>query len=287
MLLQHLEREETPPSYRIGLSGPPGVGKSTFIEAFGSWLLHRDPALRLGVLAVDPSSTRTGGALLGDKTRMPGLSAHERAYVRPSPSRGTLGGVAARTGEAIRLLEGAGYPLVLVETVGVGQSEVAVASLVDCLLLLVAPGGGDELQGLKRGVMEHVDLVLVTKADGALAQPALQAQFEYAHALKLLPPRHAVWRPRVLRASAVTQAGFPELWEALSTYRHTLQGSGHWAQQRRTQRTQRFWTLLDEALRSRLLAQPALQQALPQLLEQLQQGALTAPAAVDEILRKL
>ncbi|KAI8507660.1 hypothetical protein Bbelb_150400, partial [Branchiostoma belcheri] len=198
LVLEHLQQKRVkwkkPSAFRIGLTGPPGAGKSTFIEAFGKFLT--DSGHKVAVLAVDPSSSTTGGSLLGDKTRMPELSRDMNAYIRPSPTSGTLGGVNRRTNEAIVLCEGAGYDVILVETVGVGQSEFVVADMVDMFVLLVPPAGGDELQGLKKGIVEVADLVIVNKADGDLLPAARRIQAEYTSALKLIRPRSHVWRPR-------------------------------------------------------------------------------------------
>ena len=202
---------------RVGISGAPGAGKSTFIEALGTHLVAQDH--RVAVLAVDPSSTRSGGSILGDKTRMEQLTRSPDAFVRPSPTGGTLGGVARRTREALLLCEAAGFDVVLVETVGVGQSEVKVAAMVDLFLVLVAPGGGDELQGLKRGIMELADLVVVNKADGDLAAVAAHTAADYAAALHLVRPRIAAWTPRVLTCSALTGTGIAEVWEAVAEFR--------------------------------------------------------------------
>ncbi|WP_216319853.1 methylmalonyl Co-A mutase-associated GTPase MeaB [Deinococcus aestuarii] len=201
---------------RVGLTGVPGVGKSTFIEALGVRLA--DAGHRVAVLAVDPSSVRTGGSIMGDKTRMPALTVHEGAYIRPSPSGGTLGGVARRTREAITLCEAAGFDVILVETVGVGQSETQVAAMTDLFVLLTLPNAGDELQGIKRGIMELADLCVVNKAD---ADPAAArvAQRELSAALRLLTPHDAPWRPRALQASALTGAGLDEVWAAVEEYR--------------------------------------------------------------------
>jgi LAO/AO transport system kinase len=202
---------------RVGISGAPGAGKSTFIEALGGHLVEHDH--RVAVLAVDPSSTRSGGSILGDKTRMEELTRSPRAFVRPSPTGGTLGGVARRTREALLLCEAAGFDVVLVETVGVGQSEVKVAAMVDLFLVLVAPGGGDELQGLKRGIMELADLVVVNKADGDLAATAAHTAADYAAALHLVRPRLAAWDPRVLTCSSLLGQGIPEVWDAVEEFR--------------------------------------------------------------------
>ncbi|MFC4455589.1 methylmalonyl Co-A mutase-associated GTPase MeaB [Deinococcus sonorensis] len=219
---QHLLAEVLPhagQSVRIGLSGVPGVGKSSFIERFG--LLLTEAEHRVAVLAVDPSSARTGGSILGDKTRMPQLTVHPSAYIRPSPSGGTLGGVARRTREAITLCEAAGFDVVLVETVGVGQSETQVAAMTDLFVLLTLPNAGDELQGLKRGIMELADLCVVNKADLDPAA-ATRAQTELRAALRLITPHGARWRPQVLQASALSGAGLPEVWAAVQQYRAEL-----------------------------------------------------------------
>src|SRR5829696_3615620 len=198
---------------RVGISGAPGAGKSTLIEALGTHLVAEGQ--RVAVLAVDPSSTRSGGSILGDKTRMEQLTRSPDAFVRPSPTGGTLGGVARRTREAMLLCEAAGFDVVLVETVGVGQSEVKVAAMVDLFLVIVAPGGGDELQGIKRGIMELADLIVVNKADGDLAPAAGRAASDLRHAVHLLRPKRASWEVDVLTASALTGAGIAELWEAI------------------------------------------------------------------------
>lgn len=203
-------------SVRVGLTGVPGVGKSTFIEALGVWLA--DQGHRVAVLAVDPSSARTGGSIMGDKTRMPQLTVHPNAYIRPSPSSGTLGGVARRTREAITLCEAAGFDVILVETVGVGQSETQVAAMTDLFVLLTLPNAGDELQGIKRGIMELADVCVVNKADTNL-QAATRAQTELRTALTLLTPHDAPWRPVALKASALSGQGIPEVWAQVQAYR--------------------------------------------------------------------
>ena len=230
-------------SIRVGLSGAPGVGKSTFVEALG--LLLVEAGHKVAVLAVDPSSQRTGGSIMGDKTRMPNLSAHPHAFIRPSPAGGNLGGVARRTRETLLLCEAAGYGVILVETVGVGQSEVAVASMTDLFVLLTLPNAGDELQGVKRGVMELVDLAVVNKADADPAG-ANRAQGELRSALHLLTTRGAVWLPRVVQASALTGAGVPEVWRNVLDFRETL--GERLADKRREQQLAWF----DELLRERV-----------------------------------
>ncbi|RKP35816.1 ArgK protein [Dimargaris cristalligena] len=211
-------------SFRIGLSGPPGVGKSTFIEAFGTLLTEQ--GYRLSVLAIDPSSILTGGSILGDKTRMPNLSRNTNAYIRPSPNRGTLGGVARNTHQSMLLCEAAGYNVCLVETVGVGQSETMVADMVDMFVLLVPPGGGDELQGMKKGIMEIADMVLVNKADGDLLNAARRAQIEYTSALKFMHHRFSSWRPPVLPVSSMQKEGLKEAWSSMLKFKNEFEADG-------------------------------------------------------------
>jgi len=207
---------------RIGISGSPGAGKSTLIEALGLHVV--DTGHRVAVLAVDPSSSRTGGSILGDKTRMEQLSRHPAAFVRPSPAGSTLGGVARRTREAMLLCEASGFDVVIVETVGVGQSETAVAEMVDCFVLLIAPGGGDELQGIKRGIVELADIVAVNKADGPLAPVASATASDYAAALHMVRPRSASWTPRVVLCSALEQQGIDDLWLTVEEFGRAVAG---------------------------------------------------------------
>lgn len=236
---------------RVGISGAPGVGKSTFIEAFGNHVI--DQGSTLAVLAIDPSSGRSGGSILGDKTRMETLSRRSEAFIRPSPAGRTLGGVARRTREAMLLCEAAGYGAVIVETVGVGQSETAVAEMVDLFCLLAGPGGGDDLQGIKRGVMELADLVVVTKADGDLLPAANRAAGDYRHALHLLRPLHRSWIPQVLSTSAFTGDGLADVWDAVLAHRAALTESGELDAQRAEQATQWLWTELREGLVERFV----------------------------------
>ena len=246
---------------RVGITGVPGVGKSTFIEALGLHLVQ-ELGLRLAVLAIDPSSPQGGGSILGDKTRMPRLTAHPRAYVRPSPAGGSLGGVARATREALLLCEAAGYDVIFVETVGVGQSEVAVHGLVDFFLLLMLAGAGDELQGVKRGIMEMADALLITKADGGNETAARRAARDYESALHLFPPAASGWTVPVATCSALTGAGLPEAWALVQQYVTHTQASGYWPQRRAQQQLQ--W--LDEAVREGLLAR-FYQQAGPALAD--------------------
>jgi len=243
---------DTGNSIRIGMSGAPGVGKSTFIEAFGTYLTEQGH--KVAVLAVDPSSTRTGGSILGDKTRMEQLSRNPDAFIRPSPSGGTLGGVARRTREAMLLCEAAGYDVILVETVGVGQSETAVADMVDMFLLLLSPGGGDELQGIKRGIMELADLVVVNKADGELEKAAKRAQGEYRAALHLMRPKSRNWTPRVLTASALTEKGLDAVWDQITGYRDALTQAGEFTTNRAEQARAWMWSEIDDRLKDRFRA---------------------------------
>jgi len=237
---------------RLGISGAPGVGKSTFIDAFGCHVV--DHGQTLAVLAVDPSSGRSGGSILGDKTRMEELARRPEAFIRPSPAGRTLGGVARRTREAMLLCEAAGYGTVIVETVGVGQSETAVAEMVDLFCLLASPGGGDDLQGIKRGVMELAELVVVTKADGDLAPAANRAAADLRHALKLLRPVHRSWTPQVLLTSAHTGTGLAEVWDAVVAHRAALDAAGELAELRGEQARQWLWTELREGLVERFVA---------------------------------
>lgn len=239
---------DTGKSIRIGLSGAPGVGKSTFIEAFGGFLTEQGH--KVAVLAVDPSSTRTGGSILGDKTRMELLARNPDAFIRPSPSGGTLGGVARRTREAMLLCEAAGYDVVLVETVGVGQSETAVADMVDMFVLLLSPGGGDELQGIKRGIMELADLVVVNKADGELEKAARRAQGEYRAALHLMRPKTRQWTPRVLTASALTARGLDAIWDQITNFRAALGEAGEFDSNRAEQARAWMWSEIDDRLKT-------------------------------------
>lgn len=267
---------------RLGMSGAPGVGKSTFIEAFGQLLTGK--GLRIAVLAIDPSSTRTGGSILGDKTRMELLARDPNAFIRPSPSGGTLGGVARRTREAMLLVEAAGYDVVLVETVGVGQSETSVADMVDMFLLLLAPGGGDELQGIKRGIMELADLIVVNKADGDLVPAARRAQVEYQAALHLMRPKNAGWTPHVLLASALKGEGLGKVWEAAEAHRKVLAETGDLSRLRAAQAKAWFWTELREGLFSALKSDRQAAALVPELEREVAEGQTTPTAAARRLL---
>jgi LAO/AO transport system kinase len=241
---------------RVGITGPPGVGKSTFIEALGLHLV--EAGRRIAVLAVDPSSPRTGGSILGDKTRMERLARRPEAFIRPSPSGGSLGGVARRTREAAMLCEAAGYDVVVVETVGIGQSEIAVAGMVDFFLILLQPGSGDELQGIKRGAVELADGLVVNKADGEWRAAAERIQGQYAQALQLLRPAASGWRPRVLCASGRTGEGIEAVWSMLEEQRAALEASGEAQARRRAQARAWMWSLVEEGLQREFRDHPGL-----------------------------
>lgn len=271
-----------PRAHRIGITGVPGVGKSTFLDAFGTARCHE--GRKVAVLAVDPSSEVSGGSILGDKTRMAELARHPNAYIRPSPSSLSLGGVARRTREAIALCEAAGFDLIFVETVGVGQSETTVAGMVDVFVFLALPGAGDELQGIKKGILELADLVVVHKADGDARRSAEEAQRTHEAAMHYARGGHGHWRPRALLASSRTGEGLEAVWAALQEHRETQERTGDFAARRRAQETRAFWQLVDEGLRARFDADPYVARALPALLDLLASGAVDAGSAADRIL---
>ena len=265
---------------RLGISGVPGVGKSTFIEAFGVFLLERGH--RVAVLTIDPSSSVSGGAILGDKTRMEKLSMDTRAFIRPSPSSGTLGGVAEKTREAVLLCEAAGYDVVIVETVGVGQSETAVAGMTDLYLLLQLPNAGDDLQAIKKGVMELADLVVINKAD-LDAAAAMRAQAQITSALRLLPT-HAQTVQRVLQVSALKAAGIAALWDAVTALRTEREASGAWAAKRRDQSLAWMWERIQAGLRQAFVAHPAVQAQLESATAAVREGRTPASTAARQLL---
>ncbi|MEU3524240.1 methylmalonyl Co-A mutase-associated GTPase MeaB [Streptomyces sp. NPDC038707] len=267
---------------RIGVSGVPGVGKSTFIDAFGTMLTSLGH--RVAVLAVDPSSTRTGGSILGDKTRMERLAVDPAAFVRPSPSAGTLGGVAKATRESMVVMEAAGYDVILVETVGVGQSETAVAGMVDSFLLLTLARTGDQLQGIKKGVLELADVIAVNKADGPHERDARAAARELAGALRLMHGKDAFWTPPVLHCSARESSGLDTVWERLEQHRRLLETTGRLADRRRDQQVGWVWAMVRDELLGRLHADPAVRAAAPDLERQVREGELTATLAAERIL---
>ncbi|MCY4451891.1 MAG: methylmalonyl Co-A mutase-associated GTPase MeaB [Immundisolibacterales bacterium] len=267
---------------RIGISGSPGVGKSTFIEAFGLHALGSGH--RIAVLTVDPSSQLAGGSILGDKTRMAELSHHPHAYIRPSPAGRTLGGVARRTREAIVLCEAAGFDVVVVETVGVGQSETAVAGMTDVFVLLLAPLAGDELQGIKRGVMELADLVLVNKADGAQADAARRTVAEYRNALHLMRPRTPAWTPKVEACSALAGTGIAEVWREVAGCRTALEASGDWTARRSAQAKEWLREEIEAGVHECLRADPRLTALAAELDEEVEAGRAAPPAAARRLL---
>lgn len=267
---------------RIGISGTPGVGKSTFIESLGLTLTAA--GRRLAVLAVDPTSARSGGSILGDKTRMERLSREPMAFIRPSPAGHSLGGVARRTREALLLCEAAGHDVVLVETVGIGQSETAVADMVDLFLLLLAPGGGDDLQGIKRGVMELADLVVINKADGALLPAARAARSDYRSALGLMRPRFHAWKPEVLLASALAGEGIAEVWERVIAFRDALQADGSFARQRADQAVAWMWRDLTDTVVDTLRADVELRRHSERLETEVRAGRSTPMTAARTLL---
>jgi LAO/AO transport system kinase len=270
---------------RVGLTGMPGVGKSTTIDALGVHLTGQGH--KVAVLAVDPTSSRTGGSILGDKTRMARLSSDPAAYIRPSPSSGTLGGVAARTRESMLICEAAGFDIVLVETVGIGQSETAVSDMTDFFLVLMLPGAGDELQGIKKGVIELADMIAVNKADGDNVARARAAAAEYRGALNILTPRSPAWSPPVITYSAQTGDGIAGLWAHVLDHRARLGASGELAQRRSAQQVRWMWTMLEERLFARLKSDSALKARLPAIEQAVAAGKLSPALAVDEIARAM
>lgn len=267
---------------RVGISGPPGVGKSTLIEALGTHVLEQ--GLSLAVLAIDPSSATSGGSILGDKTRMPRLAVDPRAFVRPSPAAEHLGGVARKTREAMLLCEAFGFDVVFVETIGVGQSEVEVASMVDTFLLLALPGAGDELQGIKRGIMEAVDVVAVNKADGDNLPRARIAVRDLSAALRFVRPRFASFRQRALMVSSVEGTGIDGLWEVLLEHRRTIEESGELASLRRRQMKRWFWSEIEEHLRNALVARADVASLAASLEAEVEQGRVGAGAAARRVV---
>jgi LAO/AO transport system kinase len=270
---------------RVGITGAPGVGKSTTIDALGSMLTAQDH--KVAVLAVDPSSRRTGGSILADKTRMAHLANDTNAFIRPSPASGTLGGVAAKTRETMLLCEAAGYDVVLVETVGVGQSEIAVSDMTDFFLVLMLPGAGDELQGLKKGVVELADMIAVNKADGDNIVRAKSAAAEYRAALHILTPRSPNWSPPVVTYSALTSGGIAELWAKVLDHREKLTASGELASRRGEQQVKWMWEMLEERLFAPLRSDRALKAMLPRLEAEVAAGRLAPNAAVEQIAEML
>lgn len=268
---------------RIGITGVPGVGKSTFIEAFGKMLTAQ--GLKVAVLAVDPTSSRSGGSILGDKTRMAELSADPNAFIRPSPSSCTLGGVTRTTRETMAVCEAAGFDVILIETVGVGQSETVVADMVDFFLVLMLPGAGDELQGIKKGVLELADLIAVNKAEGDNAKRAKMAKREYQNALHIMKPISPNWSPPVLTISGLTGMGLDELWEKINEHKKALTDSGEYQEKRQQQQLRWMWAMVEDRLISALKSDPAVSTLVPDIQDGVVEGKLTATLGADKILK--
>src|SRR5271168_2174149 len=276
---------ETGTAIRVGITGSPGVGKSSTIDALGMFLIERGH--KVAVLAVDPSSARTGGSILGDKTRMARLSSSDNAYIRPSPASGTLGGVAAKTREAMLLCEAAGFDVVLVETVGIGQSETAVCDMTDFFLALMLPGAGDELQGIKKGLIELADMIAVNKADGDNIKRANLAAAEYRGALHILSPRSEHWHPPVLTYSALAGTGIGELWQKILEHRSAMNASGDFAARRRQQQVKWMWSMLEQRMMARLRADPVIRSRVKKTEADVAYGRITPALAAEQIAEML
>jgi LAO/AO transport system kinase len=283
-MVQHL-LDETGKAIRVGITGVPGVGKSTTIDALGSRLTSEGH--RVAVLAVDPSSKRTGGSILGDKTRMRRLAHDPSAYVRPSPSAGTLGGVAAKTRETMLLVEAAGFDVILVETVGIGQSEITVADMTDVFVVLMLPGAGDELQGIKKGVLEIADIIAVNKADGDGEARARDAAGDYRAALRILSGASGAWTPEVLTVSGREDVRLDELWRRVVACREAREASGEFAERRANQQVRWMWDMVEARFRERLAEHPRLAERVPELEAEVAEGALAPTVAAEEIAKVL
>ncbi len=281
MLVKLLPR--TGKSMRIGISGLPGAGKSTFIDTFGTMLTAQGH--KVAVLAVDPTSSRTGGSILGDKTRMSKLSVDPSAYIRPSPTGGNLGGVARATREAILVCEAAGFDVILVETVGVGQSEITVSEMVDFFLVLMIAGGGDELQGIKKGVLEIADMIAITKADGDNIKRAQATAADYSHALRIITPASSTWSPPVISVSALENRGLDDAWTQIATYKKATTASGEWVAKRRTQQIRWMWAMVDDRLIQRLKANAKVKALIPTLEINIAEGRITPSLAVEQLFK--
>ena len=267
---------------RVGITGVPGVGKSTFIDTLGTHLTSQ--GLRVAVLAVDPSSTVSGGSILGDKTRMPNLAIDDAAYIRPSPSSGSLGGVTRTTRETMTVVEASGFDIVLIETVGVGQSETAVADMVDFFLVMMLPGAGDELQGIKKGVLELADALVVNKADGGNEIAAQRAVRDYRAALSLTASANPSWVPPVLAVSAIEGTGLDQVWEQIQAYYRVLTDSGELADRRADQQVRWMWAMVEDRLRDRLQASPEVANLADLLEQQVAAGQVAPAAAAEQVL---
>src|SRR5246127_5677314 len=270
---------------RVGITGSPGVGKSTSIDSLGMYLIEQGH--KVAVLAVDPSSARTGGSILGDKTRMARLAVSEQAYIRPSPASGTLGGVAAKTREAMLLCEAASFDVVLVETVGIGQSETAVCDMTDFFLALMLPGAGDELQGIKKGLVELADMIAINKADGDNIKRANLAAAEYRGALHILSPRSEHWPPPVLTYSALTGTGMDTLWQKVLDHRTAMNASGDFAARRREQQVKWMWSMLESRMMARLRSEASIRARVKKIEAEVAEGRVTPALAAEQIAEKL
>ena len=271
-------------SIRIGITGVPGVGKSTFIEAFGQHIIEQGH--KVAVLAIDPSSARTGGSILGDKTRMSQLSQHDSAYIRPSPTSGTLGGVARRTREAMLLCEAAGYDVILVETVGVGQSEYEVSQMVDMFILLLLPGSGDELQGIKKGIVEMADLIVVNKADGDQKLQASRVRGDYAAALRMLHPTSTHWQPTALTCSALENEGIDQVWKTVESFAKTMTACNALQENRELQAKAWMWKEIRETVLSRFMSQPDIATKIDAMEKSVSRAELSPTAAAQALLKQ-
>jgi GTPase len=283
-LVQALLRE-TGKAVRVGITGSPGVGKSTTVDALGMYLIERGH--KVAVLAVDPSSARTGGSILGDKTRMARLAASDSAYIRPSPASGTLGGVAAKTREAMLLCEAAGFDVVLVETVGIGQSETAVCDMTDFFLALMLPGAGDELQGIKKGLVELADMIAINKADGDNVKRANLAAGEYRGALHILTPRSEHWHPPVVTYSALTGSGIETLWQKVLDHRTAMNASGEFAGRRQEQQVKWMWSMLEQRMMARLRADASVRAKVKRIEAEVAGGRISPALAAEQIAEML
>ncbi|MCP4115667.1 MAG: methylmalonyl Co-A mutase-associated GTPase MeaB [Desulfobacteraceae bacterium] len=272
-------------SVRLGITGVPGVGKSTFVENLGLHLVEQGH--KVAVLAVDPSSSRSGGSILGDKTRMEKLAAHPATFIRPSPSGETLGGVAAKTRETLLVCEAAGYDVVLVETVGVGQSETSVATMVDFFLALMITGAGDELQGIKKGVLEVADAIAINKCDGDNIDRAEKARLEFEIAMHIVTPESPSWRPPVLTCSSIMENGTRNVWDTVLEHRKIMTGSGEFALRRKRQSLSWMWTLVDEGLKARFRHNTRIARRIPEISGSVEQELISPSAAAEELLSYL
>lgn len=276
---------DTGNAVRVGITGSPGVGKSTTIDALGTYLIEQGN--KVAVLAVDPSSARSGGSILGDKTRMALLAASDDAFIRPSPSSGTLGGVAAKTREAMLLCEAAGFDVVLVETVGIGQSETAVCDMTDFFLALMLPGGGDELQGIKKGLVELADMIAINKADGDNLKRANVTAADYRGALHILAPRSEHWHPPVVTYSALAGTGIAELWQKVLEHRTAMNASGEFAARRRDQQVKWMWSMLEQRMLARLRSEAPVRSKVKKIEAEVADGRLAPALAAEEIMKLL